>query len=345
MKYYCLCMSPAIDATVTLPRAPKGDGEIFKDVAEEENVGGKTVNVARWLALRGADVACGGLLGEDNDRPFAKELAKYGIEDRFVRVAGATRRNEMIVWPGGSVKLNRSAFPGLGSGTTETTGTTETAGTAGTTGTGETTGAHGAIEALIENVLSRLSGSSQMSRGSGVAILSGSLPPAVPKDFYARAVAAFKAQGWLTVLDASGEAMRLGLEAGPDFIKPNAEECEPLVGFVPKTPEEFARATAMLRERAAHVVISDGGAGAWFDGEFVPAPKVEVVDTTAAGDTLLAEFCWRMLGNGERGTGNGERGMVEAGRWAVTAGSAACTMPGGAPPAQELVEQLCKDVL
>jgi 1-phosphofructokinase len=320
MKFFCLCMSPAIDATVTLPRAPKGDGEIFKDVAEEENVGGKTVNVARWLALRGADVACGGLLGEDNDRPFAKELAKYGIEDRFMRVAGATRRNEMIVWPGGSMKLNRSAFPGLGNGERGT-------------GNGE--------RGIFEEVLSRLSGSSQMSRGSGVAILSGSLPPAVPKDFYARAVAAFKAQDWLTVLDASGEAMRLGLEERPDFIKPNAEECEPLVGFVPKTPEEFARATAMLREKAAHVVISDGGAGAWFDGEFVPAPKVEVVDTTAAGDTLLAEFCWRMFGD----LGNGERGMGNAGRWAVAAGSAACTMPGGAPPAQELVEQLCKGVL
>ena len=332
MKFFCLCMSPAIDATVTLPRAPKGDGEIFKDVAEEENVGGKTVNVARWLALRGADVACGGLLGEDNDRPFAKELAKYGIEDRFVRVAGATRRNEMIVWPGGSMKLNRSAFPGLGSGTSETGGTSGTSGTGG-------------IATLIDQVLSQVSQSSQLPQLSqqshsarlGVAILSGSLPSAIPKDFYARAVAAFKAQGWLTVLDASGEAMRLGLEAAPDLIKPNAEECEPLVGFVPKTPEEFARATAMLREKAAHVVISDGGAGAWFDGEFIPAPKVEVVDTTAAGDTLLAEFCWRFWGNGDQRT--------EAGRWAVAAGSAACTMPGGAPPARELVERLCQDVL
>ena len=276
-------------------------------------------------------MACGGLLGEDNDRPFTKELAKYGIEDRFVRVAGATRRNEMIVWPGGSMKLNRSAFPGLGSGTSGT----------------------GGIATVIDQVLSRLSQSSHLSYSSheshasqhGVAILSGSLPPAVPKDFYARAVAAFKAQGWLTVLDASGEAMRLGLEAGPDLIKPNAEECEPLVGFVPKTPEEFARTTAMLREKAAHVVISDGGAGAWFDGEFIPAPKVEVVDTTAAGDTLLAEFCWRFWGNGERGMGNGERGMGNAGRWAVAAGSAACTMPGGAPPAQELVEQLYQDML
>ena len=318
MKFFCLCMSPAIDATVTLPHAPKGSGEIYKDVAEEENVGGKTINVARWLALRGAAVACGGLLGEDNDRPFAQELAKHGIEDRFVRIPGATRRNEMIVWPGGSVKLNRAAFPKLGNGKRGTGN-----------GTGET------IDALIGRVLSQSScssQSSQTSRGSGVAILSGSLPPAIPKDFYARAVAAFKELGWQVVLDASGEAMRLGLEARPDLIKPNAEECEPLVGFVPKTPDEFARATAALREKAAHVVISDGGAGAWFDGQFVPAPKVEVVDTTAAGDTLLAELCWRFLAEGQS--------LAEAGHWAVAAGSAACTMPGGAPPAQELVANL-----
>ena len=310
MKFFCVCMSPAIDATVTLPRPPKGEGEIFKDVAEEENVGGKTVNVARWLALRKADVACGGLLGEDNDRPFAQELAKYGIADCFMRVPGATRRNEMIVWPGGSMKLNRAAFPKLGEG-----GKVKGEGQAGVCG-------------------EILSHASQLSQSPGVAILSGSLPPAMPKDFYARAVAAFKAQGWQTVLDASGEAMCLGLEAGPDLIKPNAEECEPLVGFVPKTPDEFARATAMLREKAAHVVISDGGAGAWFDGTFVPAPKVEVVDTTAAGDTLLAEFCWRFLAEGLP--------IAEAGRWAVAAGSAACTMPGGAPPPLEVVAQLGK---
>ena len=171
-----------------------------------------------------------------------------------------------------------------------------------------------------------------MSQDSEVAILSGSLPPAVPKDFYARAVAAFKAKGWQTVLDASGEAMRLGLEANPDLIKPNAEECEPLVGFVPKTPDDFKRATEMLRKKAAHVVISDGGAGAWFDGEFVAAPKVDVVDTTAAGDTLLAEYCFRFY--------SGE--TADAGRWAVAAGSTACTMPGGAPPAIDVVTQLMK---
>jgi len=296
-------MSPAIDATVRLPRAPKGDGEIFKDVAEEENVGGKAVNVARWLALDGASVACGGLLGEDNDRPFSRELAKYSVEDLFVRVPGATRRNEMITWPGGAVKLNRTAFPGLGTG-----------------------GAGG----LCEAVLSRLSSSRP-----DVAVLSGSLPPTVPNDFYAKAVSHFKSIGCRVALDASGEPMRLGLEAKPDLIKPNAEECEALVGFVPRGAEDFRRATELLREKAAHVIISDGGAGAWFDGDFVAAPRVDVVDTTAAGDTLLAEFCFRFFAF--RSAPPDLRSSAE---WAVAAGSAACTMPGGAPPPAGLVERL-----
>ena len=298
-RFFCLCMSPAIDATVNLPSAPKGEGEIFKDVAEDENVGGKAVNVARWLAVRGAKVACGGLLGEDNAKPFEKELAKYGIEDRFVRVVGATRRNEMIVWPGGSMKLNRAAFPRL------------------------------AAVPSLDSLLSLSSSSSPT-----VAILSGSLPPCCPKSFYADAVLRLKSRGWTVVLDASGEAMRLALDAKPDLIKPNAEECEPLVGFVPKTADEFAKATAILRRKSAHVVISDGGAGAWFDGEFVAAPKVEVVDTTAAGDTLLAEYCWRVFG--EDGFSRVEREKADA-QWAVAAGSAACTMPGGAPPSADVV--------
>ena len=325
--FACLCMSPAIDATVMLPRAPKGDGEIFKDIAEEENVGGKAVNVARWLAVSGAVVSCGGLLGEDNDRPFAKELGKYGIEDRFVRVPGATRRNEMIVWPGGSVKLNRAAFPELGKA-----------------GSWSSKLELEKVMIPFSNSNSRLELHKKLGTGD-VVILSGSLPSAVPGDFYARAVAHFKSQGWTTVLDASGEPMRLALEAGPDLIKPNAEECEALVGFVPKAADDFRRATDLLREKAAHVIISDGGAGAWFDGEFVAAPKVDVVDTTAAGDTLLAEFCWRRFGDvGELEAGVGV-GVGEAARWAVAAGSAACTMPGGAPPPPELVASLKAAIL
>ncbi len=290
-------MSPALDATVTLPHWPT-DGSISKDVEEVENVGGKGINVARWLVRRGCAVACGGLLGEDNAVPFARELAKYGIADRFVRVPGSTRRNEMIVTPEGSFKINRSAFPGLDAA----------------------------------NLAFRIS---ELDVKAGdVVVLSGSLPKCCGPDFYAQATRELRTLGAIVVLDASGESLRRAVLAEdaamrPDVIKPNAEECEPLVGFIPKTPEEFQRATALLNEKAPTVIISDGGAGCWFNGAFVAAPKVDVLDTTAAGDTLLAEWCFRKFD-----------AQPDAAQWAVAAGSAACTMPGGDPPPQELVQRL-----
>lgn len=94
----------------------------------------------------------------------------------------------------------------------------------------------------------------------------------------------------------------------------------------------------MLKASCDFPIVSDGGSGCWFDGAFVAAPKVEVLDTTAAGDTLLAEWCWRRFGACPEGTGD----RAEAGRWAVAAGSAACTMPGGEPPPEDLVQKLYK---
>jgi len=294
MTFFCLCMSPALDATVRLGAAPRGEGEVIKDVEETVAVGGKGLNVARWLAVRGAQVACGGLLGEDNANPFVRELAKYGVADRFIRVEGSTRHNEMLVWPGGSVKLNRVAFPDRDFRRTKT-------------------------EALL-----------RYAELCDVAIMSGGLPKGVSPTFYADAIRWLKERGVKTVLDASGEAMRLGVEARPDLIKPNAEECEPLVGFVPKTPDDFVRATGALRAKCGGVIISDGANGAWFDGVPVAAPQVRVLDTTAAGDTLLAEYCFRAFAEQD----------ADAARRAVAAGSAACLMPGGEPPSASSVEEM-----
>ena len=295
MRFFCVCLSPAIDATVRMGAWPT-DGIIIKDAADTFAPGGKAVNVARWLAKRGADVACGGLLGEDKALIFEKELAKYGIEDRFLRVPGATRVNEMFVTPQGSFKVNRPAsakFEGL-----ERFGTFE---------------------------------------GFDVVILSGSLPRGWPADTYRTLVEVAKRSGAKVVLDTSGKALSESMKAHPDVIKPNAEECEALVGFVPQTSEEFKRATAALKAFCEYPIVSDGGAGCWFDGEFVAAPKVEVLDTTAAGDTLLAEWCWQRFGSGE------DSASSDALKLAVAAGSAACTMPGGEPPDIALVEKLAKE--
>ena len=309
MKFLCVCLSPAIDATVRLNAWPT-DGCIIKNAADTFAPGGKGLNVARWLAVRArkagpgasAAIACGGLLGEDNARVFEKELAKYGIEDRFVRVPGATRVNEMFVTPTGSFKVNRAAFPGVGG----------------------------------RDVLEKLEKLVSLEKPD-VAVFAGSLPCDFSVDTYRTLVAAAKAAGAKVVLDTSGAALVEGARARPYVLKPNAEECAALVGFVPKTPADFARATTALKACCDFPIISDGGAGCWFDGTFVAAPKVDVLDTTAAGDTLLAEWCWRRFG--------GLEGLKDCGRWAVAAGSAACTMPGGEPPPVELVARLVNSQL
>ena len=308
MNALCICLSPAIDATVRLGKWPT-DGCIIKDAQDTFAPGGKAVNVARWLAIRGATVSCGGLLGEDNAALFERELAKYGIEDRFVRVPGATRVNEMFVSPEGSFKVNR---PAVWNGVS-----------------------CASLASGQETASPFLDGT-----GFDVVILSGSLPKGWPVDTYRHLVAAAKEAGAKVVLDASGAALVEGVKAHPDVIKPNAEECEALVGFVPRTAEEFEKATAALKAFCDYPIISDGANGCWFDGEFVAAPKVEVLDTTAAGDTLLAEWCWRRFERFEKFE-RFER-LMECAKWAVAVGSAACTMPGGEPPPVELVQELAR---
>ena len=49
MNFLCTCLSPAIDATVCRNAWPT-DGCIIKNAADTFAPGGKTVNVARWLA-------------------------------------------------------------------------------------------------------------------------------------------------------------------------------------------------------------------------------------------------------------------------------------------------------
>jgi sugar/nucleoside kinase (ribokinase family) len=87
--------------------------------------------------------------------------------------------------------------------------------------------------------------------------------------------------------------------------------------------EGVRRDLAQHRIACGGLLGADNAAGCWFNGAFFPAPKVKVLDTTAAGDTLLAEWCF---------SGDPRR--------AVASGSAACTMPGGEPPSLSLVESL-----
>ncbi|MBI2493286.1 MAG: bifunctional hydroxymethylpyrimidine kinase/phosphomethylpyrimidine kinase, partial [Candidatus Rokubacteria bacterium] len=120
-----------------------------------------------------------------------------------------------------------------------------------------------------------------------------------------------------------------------DYLTPNEGEAERLSGVAAADAAGAARA---LRARGAGaVIVTLGEAGALAvsaAGELrVPAYRVSVVDTTAAGDAF----------NGALAVGLAERrSLAEALRLASAAGALTCTKRGAQPslPARAEVERL-----
>lgn len=123
--------------------------------------------------------------------------------------------------------------------------------------------------------------------------LSGSLPPGVPLDFYRQLIEIAHAANVPVLLDSSGEALRQGVAARPDLIKPNETEVAELSGRVLKTRSDFVAAARDLSARyQTRVVISIGAEGAIAADQNrvwrVWPPPVTITSAVGSGDCLLA---------------------------------------------------------
>src|SRR3972149_3321185 len=81
-------------------------------------------------------------------------------------------------------------------------------------------------------------------------VASGSLPPGVPDDFFARVAQVGKRIGARVVVDTSGEALGPALREGGELVKPNLRELSLLVGS--ETLDEVGQ------EKAARDVVAGG---------------------------------------------------------------------------------------
>ncbi|WP_281534596.1 1-phosphofructokinase family hexose kinase [Cryobacterium breve] len=83
----------------------------------------------------------------------------------------------------------------------------------------------------------------------GYIVASGSLPPGVPDDFYARVARLARASGARCIVDASGPALTAALAEGVFLVKPSLRELEAHAGVTLDTPESQADAAAQARRR------------------------------------------------------------------------------------------------
>jgi 6-phosphofructokinase 2 len=173
-------------------------------------------------------------------------------------------------------------------------------------------------------------------------VASGSLPPGVPTDFYARAAEIAVSRNQRFALDTSGAALRAALGHGIELLKLSLRELESVVARELPDDRSQEREAMGLVERGATrlVALSLGEKGAVLVGKDVlirmAAPTVSVRTAVGAGDSFLAGL---VLGL--------SRGLpyFEALAYGTAAGAAAVTTFGTAHVDVAEVERLYGELI
>jgi 1-phosphofructokinase family hexose kinase len=253
--------------------------------------GGKAAHVA--MAARALRIEANwiGFLGGAIGEQVEAELRKLAIEVNSIRTEAATRVNLEVIEDSGRI-----------------TEVLEPGGQIGGTDQAEM------LRVFEQNLSAEW-------KGALVAI-SGSLPPGLPANFFAQLIDVAMKAGSRVFLDTSGNALKEGIAAKPNFVKSNRQEVEVLLGrALPDVQAVMAAGREMISRGAGSVAITLGAEGlVWLESKDGPArfaqpPRLKAISTVGCGDTTLAGFAYAAL--------QGLKGE-EALRFATACGAANC---------------------
>lgn len=133
---------------------------------------------------------------------------------------------------------------------------------------------------------------------SNVTVLSGSLLPGIPMDIYERLARGINKSNGISVLDASGEALRLAVKGGVDICKPNRDELRELTKLPCQSIEEVKHSIEQYcRKSACQLILcSLGYDGAVLTNGYdtfharIPNPEERIISLTGAGDAMTASL-------------------------------------------------------
>lgn len=272
----CVGTTPVMQRTMTFTRLQIDAVNRAADV--RETASGKSINVARVAHTLGADVVATGFLGGSRGAFIRSDLDAAGIAHDFVSVQPNTRMCVTMIDHGGGtatelIEESQEVEPS-------------------------------AWDLLREKV-------GQLLPRARVTVLSGTLTPNAPQDFYAWCVGQASARGVKSIVDATGQPLREALKVKPFLVKPNRSELTATFGD--NLSATLGADWVIVTSGKDGISLSDGKAS-WR----MKAPPVKAISAIGSGDSLAAGVATGLL----RG-----QSMLEACRLGVACGAANAMLP------------------
>jgi len=262
----CISANPAIDRRLRVP------GLILGSVSRAQSAqalpGGKAAHVAMSVKALGTRAVWIGFIGGANGEAVVEGLRQLEIDVVPIKTRSSTRLNVEVIEDSG--RITEILEPGSPPDEEERS-----------------------------RMISRLTeGLHNEWRGAPV-VISGSLPPGTPPEFYKELIVVAHANGSRALLDTSGEALRTCIESKPSFIKPNRSEAEALVGHrISDFDSAIVAARDAIKRGARSTAVTLGAEGLiWLESEAGPAwvarpPQLQPISTVACGDATVAGFAF-----------------------------------------------------
>lgn len=270
MKIITVTLNPCIDINYKTDK-PFLSGALNRVPAPDVSYNGKGINVSRALMKMGEESVA--MIIGDRDGEAESALRGEGLNVAAVSAAGKLRHNTSILDSAGAeTQINE---PGMN---------------------------------ITEPVLKEFIGifkSELNCPDKKIVALCGSVPPGIDKGIYRKLCTVAKNSGAYVILDCDGEALKEGLSATPDLIKPNKEEFEALTGKSLCGSGEGLRIDAVraalefCRNEGSAVLCTLGEDGSVFAGPegsyMCEARKTELKTFKGAGNSFLAAFIYEHM--------------------------------------------------
>jgi tagatose 6-phosphate kinase len=256
----CITLNPIIDKILKVDKLRQGGSAHSTEI----NLfgGGKGNNTARVLNGLGIDVLAFNLLGGFEGGQLKAILNAEGFKNDEFTIKGRTRIHDFILEKdSGKITDIYEPSPEI------------------------TVEEKKLIIQKIKNII----------KFSEFVVISGSSPCQIADDIFFETVLAAKKHGIKTIVDTSGNALKIALKARPFLIKPNKEETEEIINKKINNQKDIMGALDFYESEDIKIsVISMGRMGAYirYEGRTFKAqtPDIATANSFGSGDCMVAGF-------------------------------------------------------